>query len=98
MVKWIQGWACPYCKEVYTDYLDAESCAEECADILEPLVVDTIICEVCGEDYVSESDAIVCEEEHEVKNDLLWRDYLVKKNFDELKKAASVPGQTRLGR
>ena len=97
MVQYIIGFKCPYCSEVYKDFEDAEDCATECANIQEPIEAQQFVCDICNESYVSESDAIVCEQEHEAKNDLVWRQYEVKKNFEVLKKAASVPGQLRIG-
>jgi len=53
-------------------------------------------CDMCGEQYKCEENAIACEDEHRSSEDKIYKDYLYRKNFEQLKSAATLPGQTKL--
>ena len=96
MVEYKYAYMCPYCHRTYDKEDDARDCGNECRDTEPVKEVSMFFCEICGSHYPEESKAENCELRHENANDLLYQQYLVKKNFDALKKAASAPGQVKL--
>lgn len=96
MVEYITSYQCPYCRKVYARDWEARDCRDECQPVESINSTYSFRCECCSTLYMDELQAIVCEEQHQANNDIRWQNYLVKKNFAELKKAASVPGQQRL--
>lgn len=97
MVSWVEKYKCPYCKNTYAQEFEARDCAEDCCPVEDPEFISVMVCDMCGESYINEENAAQCELDHERLNDLKYRAYLVKKNFDGLAKAANVPTQMRLG-
>lgn len=96
MVQISEKWRCFYCGHIHNSESSARECYLDCLDAEEPSLIGVCHCEMCLEDYKCESDAEHCEDEHKRWNDKYYRDYLVKRNFENLAKAAALPGQKRL--
>ena len=97
MVNIIEGFRCPYCKTVYDKEYKAKDCANECVEVEEPEKYNWYQCEMCNTKCQEEADALQCEDIHTRMRDKYYDAYLSKKNFEALSRAASVPGQLKLG-
>lgn len=97
MVNVLEGWRCPYCKTVYPKEYQAKNCATECVEVDEPEKAHWYQCEMCNYKCQTEKDALQCEDIHTRTKDKYYEAYLSRKNFEALSKAASVPGQMKLG-
>lgn len=96
IVSYITAFKCPYCSRQYESFDDAESCARECVDVQSPIQCNLFACEICKKVFKKDTDASACELHHEDCDDLFYQQYLLKKNFELLAKAANAPGQAKL--
>jgi hypothetical protein len=96
MVNFLEGWKCPYCRKVYKKEYEAKDCAQECVDIESPICCNIVSCEVCECISNNDKDAENCELKHKEANDLKYQAYVVKKNFDMLKKAGEHRSQKKI--
>lgn len=98
MVSWVEKYKCPYCKTEYDQEFEAKDCAVSCAPVEDPEYISVMVCDMCGASYINEENAAECELEHERLNDMKYRDYLIKKNFEGLEKAAKHPAQSSVSK
>ena len=97
MVDVKAGWKCPYCNHLYDKEYEARDCANDCVEVDSPIEVSLIYCSMCNEKYCCIQEAEDCELKHMQHEDKAFKDYQIKKNFEALAKAASHPGQLKLG-
>ena len=96
MVQSIQGWRCPYCNTFYDKEYKAKDCANDCVEVDSPVVDSKFECEMCNSKYEDYTEAEKCESTHKEFDDKYYKNYLVKKNFEELARAGNHPAQKKL--
>jgi hypothetical protein len=72
------------------------TCAKECVEV-DVLIKEEYTCELCNNKYKTSMKAEECEAKHKENDDKVYKDYLVRLNFEELDKAAKHPSQKKLG-
>lgn len=91
-------WICPYCRDEYEDYDDAQECANSCVETEEPETetIERYECKYCETDYNTYRKALKCEEIHVEKLDKHYEAYEDKIIKERLMKAGNHPSQTKI--
>lgn len=91
----VTKYRCPYCKDDYDNYDDAEFCRDHnhtLEDDIEIITTSGYQCTMCKEMFKKELDADRCEIVHKKKDDKYYHMF----KLAELSKAARHPSQKRL--